>query len=245
MQNFDNDILGIIINKLTYKDSILLNIALCNKNIDYKKLFYDSILFTSTNKVEKHNLYGLLKYSTLNPILAYNLIYNITQNEKLTDLKLPYNIRKVNSQKIKNTIKIFQIMLMYVGKNIDNSIFSHYNNIYVNLNDKLINHLLDVIGKMHTIDEKCKNKITKFRFQLYENKWYNSNYNVYVLLVLYLLDLKLVSSSILKDIKKYVKKCKYVLVKKCKQIQFNAFPDIKKIYNDKELINLVDCVLSK
>lgn len=245
MQNFDNDIHGIIINNLTYKESIFLNIALCNKNIDYRKLFYNTILFTSTNKVEKHNLYGLLKYSTLNPILAYNLLYNITQNKKLTYLKLTYNIRKINSQKIKNTIKIFQIMLMYVVKNINKSIFNHYNNIYVNLNDKLINHLLDVIDKKHTIDEKCKNKITKFRFQLYENKWYNSNYNVYVLLVLYLIDLKLVSSSISKDIKKYVKKGKHVLSKKCKQIQYNTFPNIKKMYNDKELIHLVDCVLSK
>lgn len=156
-------------------------------------------------------LFNMLKYSSLNSTDVYNTLYYIDQDLITKDNKykicIKYKLTDINQQRIINTIKLVQIMLQMIEHRFDenNIINNPYCFVYSTLNNILIDYFCDVAEQKY--NTKANRQVTtKFRYMIiYENSWYKFNINLYVIFILYLINLDIISKKHLKEIRKNIK----------------------------------------
>ena len=195
--------------KLSYINDVGL---LANSQLYFKPRLLE-LVFKSQQITEKQ-LLTLLKYSSLNPAQTYNLMYNIDQDLITKDNKMHLVIQykvscpsDINYEKIKNSTKLIQIMMLMIEHRFDenNLINNPYCYIYSLLNDLLINYFTEICELKYNASIR-KHVTSKFRNILYhENIWYRTNLNLYIIFVLYLINLDIISYKYLKKIRKDIK----------------------------------------
>jgi hypothetical protein len=216
LTDISSDLLIGIAKHLTFQECLNLKIVIKAFDLPYIYLFKHSKLFLNSRRLKcyggynEKQLHDIIKYSSFNSNQAYELLFEIDQNlithSNKLDKTLDYDISNVNKENIRNSIKLVQLMLLIIENMYDeNSIINNpYTYIYTVLNSTIIDYFADAISKQYniTIDSKCH---IKFRYMTYyENLWYLSSINIYVVFLLYLINLNVIPT--IKNLKKIRKR---------------------------------------
>lgn len=238
------DLITEITKFLTFEESLNLNDALGYKQsplylLKNSQIFFKPVILTSICNGAKE-LLALLQYSSLNPCDVYNILYYIDQNlvtkDNKHDMKIHYNVSNINSEKIKNSMKIAKIILSMLDKRIDenNIINNPYCYIYTIINKVIIDYLTDAIAIKYGTKISYQ-KTTKFRYMVYyEHALYTLNVNMYYLYLLYLINLEVIHSKHLKKIRKDIKR-KYHLMAR-ENMHHKQDTNVLQLFNDNDAL---------
>lgn len=227
IQLLDNDSITHIVGFLSYNESIRFKIAICDKENNSKEYFMNSKIFANSIflKLNPFPLYSIVKYSLFNTKMCYDVLDFIdtgrTNNGEIPKLRYQNLEGKVTRENIKNSVHFVKICLEQLEKKIEfasrdesKNIYFYYG-LYIYLNDKIINLFIDIMKAKYNL--KVGNmKLMKFRLQLYESCWYLSNFNIYILFVLYLINLDILPEDLLKSFK-YCKRKKFHILDKASE----------------------------
>ncbi len=110
-----------------------------------------------------------------------------------------------------------------------------HSRLFLYINDQLINLFLDFIKIKFNINVKRKN-ILKFRLKIYESKWYKHNFNIYLIFLLYLVNLEIFPENYIDIVNKYYNKNFHIvstndtLSENCEGI-FNDLNEFVELFN--------------
>jgi len=247
IRDISSDLFVEITKHLTLKECINLNISL-HLNIptiyllQNSKLFYKPKLFN----IDPCKLAILLKHSSLNPNTVYDVLYAIdqdlvtTQNKSMITVK--YANININNEKIKNSIKLVQIMLLMLEQRFDenNIINNPYCVIYTMINSMIIDYFSDVLMAKYSV-VITKQITTKFRYMIYyENSWYKSNINLYLVFLLYMINLNIISYKHLKKIRKNIRNGFDII----SDVKNSNYTNIIELFNTNDAMALVHSIYS-
>jgi hypothetical protein len=181
-----------------------------------KDLFANSQLFYQTNvffqkalnhfEMSSNELYDMIDQSALDLNNVYEILFAITSNHILNETKYDYNL-KINYEKtdysyIKNTITILNIIMMTMEHNIidDFVINNPYHYTSINITNTLLHYFHCIVRNNYTVIKDIERNSFRFNLMMFECPWYKSNINIYHVFLLYLLNIKVISSQNTEDI---------------------------------------------
>lgn len=238
------DLITEITKFLTFKESLNLRHAIGYMHLSSlylfknSQIFFKPLLLTSLLTDEKQ-LFEMMNYSSLHPHDVYDILYHIDQDVVTKDnkynMQISYNVSDINNEKIKNSIKLVKLILNMIEQRIDQNNIINNPYCYLNtiLNNLMIDYFTDVIVAKYNVSIK-KQSTTMFRYMVYyEHALYTLNVNLYLLFLLYLVNLNIVPSKNLKKIRKDIKHG-YHLINPCEDTAKIAHTNLLDLFNDND-----------
>ena len=215
---------------LTYNNLQNINTIILIDKFD-KDLFANSQLFHQTNvflqkalnrfEMSSNEMYDMIDQSALDLNNVYDILFAITTNNILNETKYDYNL-KINFEKtdysyIKNTITILKIIMITMEHNItdDFIINNPYHYTSINITNTLLLYFHYVVRNNYIVIKDIERNSFRFNLMMFECPWYKSDINIYHVFLLYLLNIKVISSQNIEDIYKI---CSYKNEKKDRNI---------------------------
>lgn len=214
LQDLHTDMITIICQTLSYCQAIRLKYCLkiCDTELKDITLFKYSILFHKPNFIQnalayydltEDDLYNIIIRSTFKMEHIYNVLWFLDKDIICNDNKHTLHLQYQNDEHIHMTEEniIYSIKLIQIILSIINNYFKEdytkdrhlYHYFHVHANDILINYFSDIIKKKYHVESILPIYTRKFRLATYENKWYKSNFNLYLVFLLYLVNLEVIN----------------------------------------------------
>ena len=197
MESLNNDlIITLMIKYLSYKECILLKIALKRLDLDNKEILKYLLLFNQSkkkecfvfNKVDEDSIYDIICQSALEHDVIINFLFHIFNNtlNGFNKYEIYLNYSLIYTTECREaTILLVRILLYLHNVNIiDNSKIT-YPYIHSFVANMLVSYLLHNIAKEYNIDS-YGNRVLQFRIYTIHTNWFKTNIDIYHLLLLHL-----------------------------------------------------------
>jgi len=204
-----DDVFNTIGMHLSYSEFSNINSALHLK-LSNEHMFVNSVLFKTHNDLQEildtvgvsaSQFYNILEHSSMDAHSIYNLLYAIQKNEITNKTKYEHNvsanITDINPEKIKNTIAIIQIIHFVIERQIrkDFIINNPYHYLTIYITNCIVEYFQTIVMNNYCLTVNIEKVSTKFKLALFDNRWYNSNINIFNIYLLYLLSIDSIHSK--------------------------------------------------
>lgn len=176
-----------------------------------KDMFVNSELFYQNNlhlqktleifDITSDEFYLIVKDSALDSNNIYDILVAINGNHISNKNKYDYNL-KINYNKteyshIKNTITILKIVMMTMEYHVSNDfiINNPYHYTSINITSILLHYFYHIVKNAYEVVKDIERNSFRFKLMMFECPWYKSDINLYHVFLLYLLNIKVISSQ--------------------------------------------------